>query len=269
MAADGAGHPGLMGRLSWPTARVAWTGRCAQRAGSRPWVRTGAFWLLPCVPPCPVFFTAARRRGRRGAARACFCAGGGRQGRLGRGDGGEARQLRAFVGNTQSSLALPSRPTSPPSSPPISQPSTGRRRTLDQPRHAGSPPPQPRYTHRPPEPHLLCELRPVPPMHTPSSFRKAGRFAGSSVEGGEGEVGGQDGVQDTDRPGQLQATRRRMLPETVRLSSPSAAHIQCHSKHPLGFKRELTRGWCRETPRKARRRRPVAAKPLGQIFVSK
>ena len=85
-------------------------------------------------------------------------------------------------------------------------------------------------------------------MHTPASLRKEPRFAGSSVEGGEGEVGGQDGVQDTDRPGQLQATRRRMLPETVRLSSPSAAHIQCHSKHPLGFKRELTRGRCRETP---------------------
>ena len=112
-----------MGRLSWPTARVARTSRCAQRAGSRPWVRTGAFWLLPCVPPCPVFFAAARRRGRRGAARACFCAGGGRQGRLGRGDGGEARQLRAFIGKHQSSSALPSHPTSLLLSPPISMPS--------------------------------------------------------------------------------------------------------------------------------------------------
>ena len=52
----------------------------------------------PLCPTLSCFFAAARRRGRRGATRACFCAGGGRQGRLGRGDGGEARQHRAFIG---------------------------------------------------------------------------------------------------------------------------------------------------------------------------
>ena len=51
-----------MGRLSWPTARVAGTVRCAQRAGSRPWARTGAFWLLPRVPPYPVFCSCETTR---------------------------------------------------------------------------------------------------------------------------------------------------------------------------------------------------------------
>ena len=205
-----------MGRLSWPTARVARTGRCAQRAGSRPWVRTGAFWLLPCIPPCPVFLAAARR-GRRGAARACVCAGDGRRGGVGRGDGEGTRQGHAFIANTRSSSALPSCLTSPPSSPPISQPSAGRGRTLLQPRHAGSPPPQPRYTHHAAQSHLLCKLRPDPPTHAPASLSKGARFAGSSVEGGEGEVGGQEGVQDTGPPTQLRAAHRRQLPEPVRL----------------------------------------------------
>ena len=131
---------------------------------------------------------SSRRRGRRGPARACCCAGGGRRGRVGRGDGDDTRRHHAFIAKDQSSSALPSHPTSPPSSPPISQPSTGRRRTLDQPRHAGSPPPQPRYTHHAHDSHLLCELHPDLSTHTPVILAKGGRFAVSSVEGGAGEA---------------------------------------------------------------------------------
>ena len=142
----------------------------------------------PLRPTLSCFLAAARRRGRRGAVRACFSAGDGWRGRLGRGDGEEARQHHPFIGYHQSSTALPSHPTSPPSSPPISQPSAGRRRTLLQPRHAGSPPPQPRYTHHAHDSHLLCKLHPDLSTHTPVILAKGGRFAVSSVEGGAGEA---------------------------------------------------------------------------------
>ena len=182
----------------WRGARAAepWH-PCGRREGD-PWgpARAGSGGLRfrsdrglsapPLRSPYPVFSQLRDEEDGARATRACLSAGDGRRGRLGQGDEEEARQHHPFIAKHQSSSALPSRPTSPPSSPPISQPSAGRRRTLDQPRHAGSPPPQPRYTHRPPESHLPCELRSVPPTHAPASFRKVGRFVGSSGRGRRG-----------------------------------------------------------------------------------
>ena len=71
------------------------------RAESRELTRGSDRGLLapPLCPTLSSFFAAAWRRGRRGATRACFSAGDGQRGRLGRGDGEEAQQQRTFTGN--------------------------------------------------------------------------------------------------------------------------------------------------------------------------
>ena len=112
---DGVGRGQLNPGTPAAGARAIHGDRQGQGAGACASDRTGAFRLLPCVPPDPVFSQLRDEEDGARATRACFSAGDGRRGRLGRGDGEDPSRGRTFIANTQSPSALPARPTSPPS----------------------------------------------------------------------------------------------------------------------------------------------------------
>jgi len=192
------------------------------------------------------------------------------QGRLGRVDGEEARQQRAFIDNTLEPFGSPLSVLLPLHSPPLSHASTRRRRALLHPHNAGRSPPQPCQAHHTPQSHLLSKQRRDPGTKTTPSLRKEPRFASSSVEGKDGKKCDKEVFKTPVHPSNLRVARRRTLPEPVHLPRLSVVATHRHVERLLVLERasateneergSRTRERCQATPG-VRRPEPAPLRP--------